>query len=186
MFYQAKEFVLKNGLKVVFRSPEVEDAEQLIEQIISTAGTTDYLLSTPEDFDEYKRDIKKERDLIEWSKTDRGQWIIVCVDNKIVGNCSMRFFKHVKDQHRGTIGIALDKDYRGLGIGSILFDEMIKIAKETPGVEQIELDVVDGNERGYRLYKSKGFVETGRIPHQLKLKDGTYLDGINMVLFLRK
>ena len=186
MIYSPKEFTLKNGLKVVFRSPEVEDAEKVLDQIISVAGTTDFLLSTPEDFDEFRRDIKKERDFIEWSKTDKGQWIIVCLDDKIIGNCSLRIYKHAKDQHRSSIGIAIEKDYRGFGIGSLLFDEMIKLAKQTPGVEQIELDVIESNERALRLYKSKGFVETGTIPHQLKLKDGTYLDGITMVLFLNK
>lgn len=186
MIYEPKEFILKNGLKVIFRSPEIEDASKLIEQIVSVAGSTDYLLSTPEDFDVYKTDIKREEDLIEWSKTDKGHWIIVCVDDQIVGNCSMRFYKHVKDKHRGSIGIALNKEYRGMGIGSLLFDEMIRLAKESEGIEQIELDVVEGNEAAYRLYKSKGFVETGRIPHQLKLKDGTYLDGITMTLFLMR
>ena len=85
-----------------------------------------------------------------------------------------------------AIGIAITKEYQSMGIGSLLFDEMIKIAKQTPGVEQIELDVIDNNEKGLRLYKSKGFVQTGTIPHQLKLKDGTYLNGLTMVLFLNK
>ena len=35
------------------------------------------------------------------------------------------------------------------------------------------------------FYK-KGFIKTGDIPHELKLKDGTYLDGETMVLFLNK
>ena len=185
MIYDAKEFTLKNGIKVILRSPEVSDAQKLINQIVSVAGSTEYLLSTPEDFDAYKKDIKKEEDFIEWSKTDNGHWIIVLHNDEIIGNCSLRFFKHVKDHHRGTIGIAINEGYRGIGLGSILFDEMIKLAKATPEIEQIELDVIAVNEAGLRLYKSKGFVETGRIPHQLKLKDGSYLDGITMVLFLR-
>ena len=186
MIYAPKEFTLKNGLKVVVRSPEKEDAFDLIKQIISVAGSTDFLLSAPSDFQSYLDDIKKEEDFIEWSKTDSGYWLIVCANNQIVANCSLRFNKHEKDKHRGTIGIAVIKDYQSMGIGSLLFDEMIKIAKQTPGIEQIELDVVDNNEKGLRLYKSKGFVETGKIPHQLKLKDGTYLNGLTMVLFLNK
>ena len=186
MIYAPKEFTLKNGQKVIIRSPEKEDARGLINQIISVAASTDYLLSVPEDFNKYVEDIKKEEDFIEWSKTDRGYWLIACVNNRIVANCSLRFCGHVKDQHRGSIGIAISEDYRSLGLGSIMFDEMIKLAKQTPGVEQIELDVIDKNEKAMHLYKSKGFVETGTIPHQLKLKDGTYLNGITMVLFLNK
>jgi RimJ/RimL family protein N-acetyltransferase len=186
MIYEAKEFVLKNGLKVVLRSPEKEDAHNLINQIISVASSTDYLLSTPSDFQHYVDDISKEEAFIEWSKTDSGYWLIACVEDKIVANCSLRFYKHEKDKHRGTIGIAITEEYQSIGIGSLMFDEMIKLAKNTPGVEQIELDVIDENAKARRLYSSKGFVITGSIPRQLKLKDGTYLDGITMVLFLNK
>lgn len=186
MICAPKEFILKNGQKVIIKSPEVKDAQELINQIIGVASSTDYLLSVPEDFNKYVEDIKKEEDFIEWSKTDRGYWLIACVGQKVIANCSLRFFAHVKDQHRGTIGIAISEGYRGVGLGSILFDEMIKLAKETPGVEQIELDVIDKNEAAQRLYESKGFERTGTIPHQLKLKDGTYLDGITMTLFLNK
>ena len=186
MIYAPKEFTLKNGQKVILRSPEKEDAEELINQVISVAESTDFLLSVPEDFNKYLEDMKKEEDLIEWSKTDRGYWLIGCVDNKIIANCSLRFMGHAKDQHRGSIGIAISEDYRGIGLGSIFFDEMIKLAKQTDGVEQIELDVIDKNEKALKLYESKGFIRTGTIPHQLKLKDGTYLDGITMTLFLNK
>lgn len=186
MIYLPKKIVLKNGLEVILRSPEVEDASALIKQIIAVASSTDYLLSTPEDFQSYLDDIKKEEDFIRWSKTDNGYWIIACINHEIVGNCSLRFYKHVKDKHRGTIGIAIDEKYRGVGLGSILFDEMINIAKSSDDIEQIELDVIDKNIAAINLYKSKGFIEVGRIPHQLKLKDGSYLDGVSMTLFLNK
>ena len=185
MIYEPRQFKLKNGLMVTFRTPEVRDAAKLLDQIISVAGSTDYLLSTPEDFDEFKRDITREESFIlEWRENDIGCWIIACYQDQIIANCSLRFFKHIKDKHRSTIGIAINKEYQGMGIGSLLFDEMIKIAKLNPDIEQIELDVIAKNERAVHLYKSKGFVETGTIPHQLKLKDGTYLDGKTMVLFL--
>ena len=61
---------------------------------------------------------------------------------------------------------------------------MIKLAKETEGIEQIELDVVAVNERAKHLYTKKGFKKVGDIPHQLKLSNGTYLDGESMILVL--
>lgn len=56
-------------------------------------------------------------------------------------------------------------------------------AKEL-GFEQIELGVYADNKKGIALYKKMGFQETGRILRAYKLKDGTYIDEINMVLFL--
>ena len=116
MIYEPKEFVLKNGLRVVLRSPEKEDAYNLIQQIISVTSSTDYLLSTPSDFQHYLDDISKEEAFIEWSKTDSGYWLIACVEDKIVANCSLRFYKHEKDKHRGSIGIAITKEYQSMDI----------------------------------------------------------------------
>ena len=127
MVYAPKEFTLKNGQKVILRSPEKEDAEELINQVISVAKSTDFLLSVPEDFNKYLEDMKKEEDLIEWSKTDRGHWLIACTESKIIANCSLRFNIHAKDRRCGSIGIAISEDYRGIGLGSILFDEMSDI-----------------------------------------------------------
>lgn len=186
MITPSKEYVLKNGQKIIVRSPEPSDAQNLIDQIVGVAASTDYLLSVPEDFKCYIDDISKEEDYLERSKSDPGYWLIGLVDDKIVANAQLRMFTHVKDKHRSNIGIAISKDYQCLGIGSLLFDIMIELAKQTPGIEQIELDVISKNERAKRLYTKKGFVKVGDIPHQLKLKDGTYLDGENMVLFLNR
>ena len=53
MIYAPKQFTLKNGQKVILRSPEKEDAEELINQVISVAKSTDFLLSVPEDFNTF-------------------------------------------------------------------------------------------------------------------------------------
>ena len=41
---------------MVFKSPEVSDAKMLVNSIIKIAGSTDNLLSAPEDFDKYLKD----------------------------------------------------------------------------------------------------------------------------------
>ena len=47
MIYEAKEFTLKNGLKVTLKSPEISDAPKLLDSIIKTSATTDYITSLP-------------------------------------------------------------------------------------------------------------------------------------------
>lgn len=184
MIYQRKEFVLKNGTKLILKSPEQSDAKMLLNQIVKTTSQTDYLLSTPNDFDE---DISKEEEFISRFNDSNDYLICAYVDGIIVGNSSLKFLKHAKDKHRAQVGIAIMKEYWGLGIGSTMFDEIIDIAKNTSGIEQIELDggVIAENKRAISLYTKKGFVKTGAIPHELKLNDGTYLDGFLMTLFLK-
>ena len=82
------------------------------------------------------------------------------------------------------MGIGIQKEYWNLGIGTILFNEMIETARNTPGIEQVELGVISINERAKHLYNKMGFKKVGTLPHQLKLPDGTYYDEDIMVLFL--
>jgi len=85
--------------------------------------------------------------------------------------------------HRVGIGIALYQKYIGNGLGRVLINRLIKVAKDS-GFEQIELDVVEGNERAISLYKSVGFIEYGRFPNANKYEDGTYADTIWMMKYL--
>ena len=52
-----------------------------------------------------------------------------------------------------------------------MFSELIHIAGEH-NVTQLELDYVDGNERGAALYKKFGFEQYGVHPDTIRLKDG--------------
>ena len=48
---------------------------------------------------------------------------------------------------------------------------MLAAAKEW-GVEIVELDYIEGNERALRLYEKKGFEIVGKRPNAYKLRDG--------------
>ena len=185
MIYEAKEFTLKNGLKVILKSPEISDAPKMINCIMKASETSDFLTSIPEDYQVYLDDMKKEEAFLQGIIESKDSYMIaVFVDDIIVGSCALNFFKNVKTRHRGTIGIALTKEYRGMGIGSLLFDEMINIAKNREGVTQLELGVIKDNVVAKKLYTSKGFVKTGENPRALRLPNGQYLDEDLMTLFL--
>ena len=184
MIIQPKEYVLKNGLKVVVKTPEIDDALNLVNHIIAVAGSTHFLLSEPKDFQKYLDDIDLEKELLRQYREGKNYMFAVYLDGKIIANSNLTFHNHIKDQHRSRVGIAIQKEYWNLGIGTILFKEMIETAKNTPGIEQIELGVINTNERAKHLYEKMGFQKVGTLPRQLKLVDGTYYDEDMMVLFL--
>ena len=186
MIYKEKEFILKNGMKVVFKTPEVTDAPLLLNNIIAVSASTDNLNSLPEDYDSFLKDITKEESFISGYRDGDNYLIAVYKDDMIIGSSTINFRKLKKEKHRSTVGIAIREEYQNLGIGSYLFDEMINIAKEKDGVEQIELTVISTNHQAKHLYTKKGFFKTGDLPRHLKLEDGSYLDGEKMVLFLDK
>lgn len=185
MIYEAKEFTLKNGLKVLIKTPEISDARKLLDSIINVSATSDFITSLPEDYQPYLDDISKEEAFIESNRNSPNSYLFAVYHNdKIVGNCFLNFLGNIKIRHRGTIGIAITQEYRGMGIGSLLFDEMINIAKNREGVTQLELEVIKDNAVAKKLYTSKGFVKTGERPRALRLPNGTYLDEDLMVLYL--
>lgn len=60
-----------------------------------------------------------------------------------------------------------------------MIEYLIELAKKM-GFEQMDLEVVDGNDNAKHLYEKCGFIETGKRMRALKDDDGTYRDEIIM------
>ena len=90
---------------------------------------------------------------------------------------------HIKFRHKAGIGIFILQKYCGIGLGRQLMEYAIENARKTE-LEQLKLGVFDYNVAEIHLYEKLGFREWGREPHAFKLKDGSYRDEIQMVLFL--
>ena len=154
----------------------------MVEQLRLMTGETNYLLRTPE---EVNMTIEQEERFIQGVNQSDNGWMILCeVDGQNAGNCHLQLYTgRFKMRHRGSVAIGLSKAFWGLGIGTFMFEEMIRIAREN-GAEQLELAVVDENERGLALYRKMGFCECGRLPNAFLQPDGSRNDEIQMVLKL--
>mgnify|MGYP003292894391 CR=1 FL=1 len=174
------EFTLKDGRKAVLRNAVESDAQGLYDYLVKSAGETHFILREPEDCSIYS--VEGEKEYIKKFAGNPYQMVLVCeVDGVIAGNCEIAFNGKIKLRHRASLAIALLKDYWGQGIGSKMFEAMIKTAKNYGGVTRLVLDVVEGNERALALYKKFGFEIVSRFPDALRLKDGTYLAEYKMV-----
>lgn len=163
-------FRLKDGREVVLRSPKEEDVESTLEYLVVSAGETDYILRYPEECGKYT--LEGEKELFEQKNASPNEAMIMCiVDGKVVGNCEINFFKGMKIKHRASIGIALISDFWNQGIGTRMFEEMLRLAESREGVLQIELEFVEGNARARHLYEKMGFRITGVRPNAICLKD---------------
>lgn len=128
MKYDSKTIKLKNEQTAILRTPNAEDAADLIAYMKTVFGETDFLMRYPEEFD---MSVEDEAKILEKLETSETSLMICCeVDGKLVGNCQLSFNQRIKTAHRMTLAISVLKDYWGLGIGTALFKEMIKISKE--------------------------------------------------------
>jgi RimJ/RimL family protein N-acetyltransferase len=83
--------------------------------------------------------------------------------------------------HVGTLGILVDRGYRGKGLGAALMVRALELAKEH--FEIVRLVVFSVNVRAKRLYERLGFRTTGRLEREVK-RGGRYLDEEMMTLDL--
>lgn len=132
-------------------------------------------------------ELNKEYFVFEQKNASPNEAMIMCVvDGKVVGNCEIRFFKGMKTKHRASIGIALISDFWNRGIGTKMFEEMIRLAERREGVVQIELEFVEGNARARHLYEKMGFRITGVRPNAIRIKDGRMLNEYTMIREIKR
>jgi len=182
MIYQAKNILLKNGRLSTLRSPTAQDAAAMVAYLKSVCTETPFLVREPEEAD---IPLEKEEEFLQRILESRNDLMIACeIDGKIVGNGNLNRMTMLRTQHRASLGVAILQEYWGLGIGKVLFSELIRIASELK-IEQLELEVVSENQRAIRMYESFGFVTVGERPNAFCLKDGTMLTEVSMVKLLR-
>lgn len=184
MLIENKEFKLKDGRTAVLKNPGDEEVMEMLDYLYVSSGETDFLLRYPEECNKYTPESEKE--LFDKKKAAPNEIMIACiVDGKIAGNCQINWSTGIKTKHRARVAIALLKEYWNLGIGTKMFEEMIRIAESNPDILQIELEFIEGNSRARALYEKMGFKITAVHPDAIRLKDGTLLNEYVMVRKIR-
>lgn len=180
MIIEEVKFKLKDGREAMLRSPKEEDVESTLEYLVISAGETDFILRYPEECGKYTPEGEKK--LFEQKNASPNEAMIMCVvDDRVVGNCGISFFRGMKTRHRASIGIALISEFWNQGIGTKMFEEMIRLAEAREEVTQLELEFVEGNARARHLYEKMGFRIAGVHPNAIRLKDGTLLNNYLMI-----
>ncbi len=183
MNFKETEFRIKDGRKAVLRSPSENDAKEMLSFIIRASGDTPFLMKYPEEHADTT--LEQEKAFLKDAYESTDKMMICClIDGRIAGNCLISFRTGIKDGHRASVAIALLKEFWNLGIGTRMFEEMIKIAEERGGVRQLELDFIEGNVRARALYEKMGFRITGVKPDAIRMKDGSFVNEYMMVKWL--
>lgn len=156
-----RNIILKNDKKCLIRNAVRDDAREVLNNFLLTHEQTDFLASYK---DEATFDIAFEEQFLT-EKVSSGKEVYLCavVDGYIVGTAGVNQKGQNKIRHRADFGMAIEKDFWGLGIGRELAMSCIECARNA-GYSQLELEVVSDNSNAIALYKSIGFIEFGRNP----------------------
>jgi RimJ/RimL family protein N-acetyltransferase len=176
-----KFFVVKDDrhMEVIFRFAKMDDAAEamkffnsLVEEKVMIGGMK-------------KINIAKEKKwLSEGLKNSRkGHSILMVteVNGKFAAINDISRQRADVNKHVVDLGIALGKEYRGVGIGRKMLETLILLARKELKAEIITLRVFGSNRVAHRLYSSLGFIEIGRVPKGIK-HYGRYHDDVIMML----
>ena len=113
-----KNLILKNGKKCLIRSAVGDDAQEVLNIVLLTHEQTDFLSSYQ---DERTFDVAFEKQfLTERANSDKEVYLCAIVDERIVGTAGVNQKGQNKIRHRAVFGIAIEKDFWGIGIGRAL------------------------------------------------------------------
>lgn len=146
------------------RQVTVNDAEKLTNLILQVERESAYMLY---EGNERKLTSEQLRKRIETIEQEENSAIFVAeVDNRLAGYLFAMGGQARRTKHSVYIVIGILEQFRGVGIGTKLFIELEKWAKEHR-IHRLELSVVTKNVAAINLYKKMGFEIEGVKKHSL-------------------
>lgn len=179
MHIDKKEFILKNGQRILLQSAREKNAEALCHHRYITSSESYFMARYPE---EASLDVEGMKvNLFTIENDEKDFTVTAFVGEKIIGDAGItKIRKHMKYFHRAYFGISILQEYCNQGLGKYILDLALEQAKKN-GFEQVELGVFEDNLGAIHLYEKCGFKKVGIQPRAFKLKDGTYRNEIQMV-----
>ena len=174
---------LKDGRILKIRMPEAEDkdAQQLLDHISKINRETDFLIREPDEFD---FTLNKQKNFIKARiNSEINLFIVAEIEGTIIGSCTLSGSNLKREKHKVDLGISIQKDYWGLGVGRSLIAVAMDWAKKK-NIEKITLTVDTSNYRAVALYESLGFEVEGRLMKDKYISDGSYRNSYLMGLIL--
>ncbi len=156
---QAKRFMDFTNALVREKAQIIENKEQSLEK------TKEYL-----------------RDRLKETEDKRAVFLLVEDNKKIVGRVEI-YLAEGWMKYVGRLRIAISQEYRGIGLGTHLIKEIIKLAKKqlSPKPNVIRISAFSINKAGIGLYKKIGFKQIAKISKQYYW-EGKFIDEIIMLL----
>lgn len=124
------------------------------------------------------------KDVLKKVKNRKTVFLVAKYKDEIIGTSDVNPGRGRKN-HIGEFGIVIKNGYRGIGLGSCLMQEIIKLSRKElkPKIKIIRLSVFPANKPAIGLYKKFGFKKVAEIPRQIQYK-GKLINEIIMLLEL--
>jgi L-amino acid N-acyltransferase YncA len=169
-----KEAKLKDGTVVVLRLMVAEDKAALYEFFKSVPREETRLLR--DDVSSYLL-IEKWADKLDY---DRTLPILATKNGLIVADATINRRRTGWKWHLGTVRIFVHQDYRNVGLGRLMLDEISEIAAKI-GLEKLFAEIPDTSTAAINAFTKSGFYRAAVIPNMAKDQDNMPLDIVVMI-----
>ena len=163
------EAILKDGTKILIKPMVPEDQEALFE----------FFKAVPEDEARYLRDDVKSKIIIEnWVRNldyNKTLPILAMKDDVIIADATINRRRSGWKWHLGTIRIFVHNDYRNIGLGQVMLDEILRIAYRL-GIEKLIVEVPDTSTAAINMFTKTGFHKAALIPNMVKDRQNMPVD----------
>jgi len=168
----------EKGTEIVVRYPDKDDAPEMTRYINTLSNEYTYIL-----FQGEQNTLKQEktylRSLLKKIKEQKAIYLLVFHDDMVIGGSDLTM-KEKAEQHVGSFGISVAREFRGQGIGKLLMNLVLKEANtHLQNLRICVLGVFSDNDLAASMYQKFGFIQYGKLPKGLKHKD-CYVDHIFM------
>ena len=183
MRYAERSLLLRDGVRCLLRSPIPADAGAMLAHRVRTSEETAFMARYG---DEISQSLEQEETRLERLLADPcAGSVSAFVNGSLVADAGFGpVSPYERYRHRAECGISVQRAVWGLGIGSALLAAAIECTTAA-GYHQLELEVVEENERAVALYQKFGFQVYGKRERSFHNRDGTYTAELLMLRSLR-
>jgi len=169
-----KETQLKDGTKILLRPMVPEDQYALYK----------FFKGVARDVARYLRDDVGSQLVVEkWAKNldyEKTLPILAIKDDAIIADATINRRRYGWKHHLGTVRIFVHRDYRNVGLGHLMIEELVDIAYKL-GIEKLIAEVPDLNTAAIHAFNRAGFYRAALIPNMVKDRENMPVDVAVMI-----
>lgn len=175
-----------DGKKITIRELKPRDIKNVrkFQDFVNSLIKEDAMISRNEKVS-LTEEINWLKNTIKSIEDKRTVYLVAESDKTIIGTTEVALNLKGRQNHVAGLGISIRKDYRRIGLGKQLMNEIIKLAKRKlkPKPKMIRLSALSKNKPATKLYQKFGFKKVAKIPRQFQYKR-KLIDEIIMILEL--
>ena len=171
-----RKFVtLQNGKRVMFRFLNEQDREELVRL---------FQEAPDEDLRFLKQDVKDAKLVGSWVEHLNYQKVLPLVavnleGNLLIADATLHRGKHAA-KHIGEVRIFVSRSFRNLGLGSLMLEELISLAKKE-NLHWLKAEIIADHKKVVKAFRTKGFEIRATLEDYFIRKDGVTHDVILML-----